>query len=192
MEFDEVVDFGGICFNNSTIKKGQSGSKSLYSLSGVMTDSIAFCIYSIVMLVLPEILVVNKKSLYTVSMVTLLIVIAHNIVCNNVIDFPQHSMMNPIANGVIHFGSWISKAKVGSAEFNESTSFTIAGVDPFVDIKGSNLLAVPLLLAVLKKILSPSIVDHFAGTVVGSLVGGTLVNSMFPDDPSSWSSWRSV
>lgn len=195
-EFDEVVGFGGICLNASSTKKANFSQgrqeELLYSLSGVVADSVAACLYSFVMLVLPEILVVNKKSLSLVSVTLVLIVTAHHLACNHIIDFPRHSMMNPIATSVINFGSWISRAKVNSREFSELTSFTIAGVDPFADIKGSNLLGVPLLLAVMKNLLSPSIVDLFAGSVVGALVGGSLVNSWLPDDPSSWNTWRSV
>ena len=192
LDFDEVVDFGGVCLNDSTVKSANEGGDSLYSLPGVMTDAIASCTFTIVILVLPEILVVNKKSLSFITVVTAFIVMTHNFVCNNLIGFPQHSMMNPIANGIIHFGSWMNEAKVGSTKLTDYMSFTIAGVDPFTDMKASNLLAVPLLLATLKKVISPTMVDHFAGTVVGALVGGTLVNTLLPDDPGSWKNWRSL
>jgi hypothetical protein len=162
----------------------------LYSLPGVVVDILASCLYCIVLLVLPEIVLVNKKPLYLVTLCLAAIVVAHSYVCHDVIDFPQSSMLNPISSSVLQFGSWISSTKINSAAYRQYTTFNIAGVDPFADIKGTPLLAVPLALGVLRNILSPGIVDRFAGTMIGAMVGGTLCNSWFPDDAHSWMPWR--
>jgi len=169
-------------------------SQGLYSIPGLMVDMVAACLYGLAMIVLPEILAVNKKAVTVIVPFTLLlIVLAYSGTSIFLIEFRQSSMLNPICHGVLKYGKWLNSATISDIQtFRESILVTIAGTEPFVDLGQENLLFVALVLGIVKYVLSPAIVDLFAGCIMGSLIAGTLCNSWFPDDPATWKPWRKV
>ncbi len=182
-------DASGVCSKGGRAE-GDEG-EALYSVFGVVADVIATSLYGLAMVVVPELLLVNKKSVAaTVPIITVAIVLVYSLVCVYVLDFQESSMLNPLAYGVLMYGKWLNTAYVSSGSFQESIVVTIAGIEPFIDFRQSNLLVTTLLLGGLKYSISPRIINHFAGNVIGGIVAGTLCNAWFPDDPATWKPWR--
>ena len=184
---------GGIhCDASGVCSKGAGdGGEALYSVLGVVADVIATSLYGLAMVVVPEVLLVNKKSVTaTVPLITVTIVLVYSLVCVHVLDFQESSMLNPLAYGVLMYGKWLNTANLSSRSFQESIIVTIGGLEPFIDLRQSNLLVTTLLLGGLKYSITPRIIDHFAGNVIGGVVAGTLCNAWFPDDPATWKPWR--
>ena len=183
-----ACDTMGVC---SGTGNGEEETHFSVSVPVLVADSIATSLHGLVMIIVPEILIVNKISVTaTVPMLCAAIALTHSLVGANVLGFPGNSMLNPVASGVIEYGKWLDAANPGSASFQKSFILPLGATGPLINFQKSNVLAAPLLFGGLKFIISPHTITHFAGIVGGGIIAGTLANVLYPDDPAAWKSWR--
>ena len=181
------IDSLGGCSQGTKAEEGNPWG----SIPGVAADVVATSMYGLAMIVVPEVLIVNKMSVArTVPLLCAAIALVYSLFVARLQSFYGSSLLNPVAYGVINYGKWLNTATVAGSSFQESITLVVGGAEPFVDFRQSNLLIATLLLGSLKYIFSPRVIGHFGGSIIGSILTGILCNMWFPDDSATWKPWR--